>query len=670
MTDKEKNELAGEDSKQENPVNETQESPLETKAEDQKEEEKEIPESEEKQKEEPVSESKKEETDSSASDQPENSDDQDEDDDHDDDHEEEDDDHEEEIDYHNLSKEELLKVVKDLSAIDNMAKIGRVLKEVVPIYEEYKDKERQEALDKFIEEGGEEDGFDYKYDKVTEEFDATVQLLKDRRSKHYRSQKEQKQKNLDKKNEILERLREIVDSEETNVSINKLKEIQTEWKEVGPVPGGSAKSLWANYNALIDRFYDNRSIYFELKELDRKRNQTLKEDLIKRAEALETVEILKDAIAELNELHEEYKHVGPVPKEVQEDLWTRFKAASDKVYMRRKDYVEQLKKDLSENLEKKLALVEKVKPFAEFSSDRINDWNAKTKEILAIQKEWDSIGGMPRNKAKEVNKEFWGSFKSFFNSKGKFFKELEKERKENLKLKEDLVTRAEELKDSTDWQQTAAEMKKLQAEWKKVGPVPQKVREEVFKKFKAACDTFFQNRREQNKQFDQNYEKNLEAKEKVISEIHDMREKDLNDIDKLEDKMDDFFEIGFVPKKDIKATLDKFIHAIDQYLDESTEIDSEEAARVKMVARFGNMKGDKAERKMVRKEGAIRRQISKLQDDIVNWKNNMSFFASSKTADKLLKDFEDKIEQAEEKIIELKEQLRVLQDLENEANPD
>lgn len=225
-----------------------------------------------------------------------------------------------------------------------------------------------------------------KHDELNERFEANYQLYRDRRKKHYRELEQQKDENLKTKIEILDRLRDLVDGEETITSLNVIKELQKEWKSVGPVPGSQSKTLWANYNALLDRYYDQRSILFELKELDRKKNLEAKTELCVKAEELAESEDVPYAIKHLNDLHEEYKHIGPVPKEEQEPLWQRFKAASDAIYEKRKDFVKNLKEIQTENLEKKEQIIEKLKPFLDFDSDRIKEWNSKTKEILAIQK--------------------------------------------------------------------------------------------------------------------------------------------------------------------------------------------------------------------------------------------------------------------------------------------
>ncbi|MFN7330126.1 MAG: DUF349 domain-containing protein, partial [Bacteroidota bacterium] len=323
-------------------------------------------------------------------------------------------------------------------------------------------------------------------DELDHQFDATLKLIRDRRNQYYKNLEERKAEGLRIKNEILEKLRVLVDGEDSPATFHQFKELQREWKNSGPVPASHAKEMWASYNAIIDRFYDHRNIYFELKELDRKKNLEAKRELVAKANRLLTEKSIAVAVRELNELHNEFKHIGPVPKEEQEALWQLFKGASDKVYAKRDEFVATLQAELTKNMDAKIALGELVAVFGTFTSDKIKEWNQKTKEILELQKKWDAIGGVPRSKQKDVNKKFWTPFKQFFHNKSLFFKKLDEERNQNLKLKEEIVAKAVALKDSTDWDKTSNELKALQAQWKEIGPVPEKQREKVFAQFKES----------------------------------------------------------------------------------------------------------------------------------------------------------------------------------------
>lgn len=567
-------------------------------------------------------------------------------------------------DYSHFSKKELVVEVENLLKSEHVRKADAVAQEIKSYIDEMEEVERQKALQKFIEGGGEESDFEYRPDELSERFYNAYRQVKERKHKYYEELNKERTQNLAAKQEVLDRLRDLVDSEETQVSINTLKELQKQWRSIGQVPPQYARNLWANYNALINRFYDNRSIYYELKELDRKKNLEAKQELCEKAENLIEEEDIRKAIKQLDELHEEYKHIGPVPKEEQEVLWQRFKTASDRIHDRRREGVENFKKELQQNMDAKLALCEQVQPFANFQSESIKEWNQKTREIQALQKKWETIGSMPREHAKEVNKKFWSNFKQFFAHKGEFFKSLDEKREENLRQKEELVERAEALKESDDWQKTANELKKLQQEWKNVGPVPEKMREEVYQRFKSACDHFFERRRSKNKVVDSEYEKNLKAKREICEQIEQVANEGNVDPERLLELCEQFGEIGFVPKSSIKSISHRFDEAVNHFLNRAEDLDEHQKQELKIEVEFAAMKNSPgAERRMNNREGHLRKKINRLEEDIALWKNNITFFASSKQADKLKAEFEGKIEKATAELEELKSQLNIIQNI-------
>ncbi len=567
---------------------------------------------------------------------------------------------EEDKDYSVLKKDELINEFEELLKIDDIKLAEKKIKELKPFYQQIVESEKKEALQKFLDDGGVEIDFKYVGDALDSRYANLNDKYKGRRNAYYSELEKNKEDNLARKQEILEKLRAIVDGEETNASISALKNITNEWRSIGPVPSAYAKSMWATYNILIDRFYDNRSIYFELKELDRKKNLESKIELCEKAEQLLEYEVIRDAVKELNELHEEFKHIGPVPKEMQEVVWQRFKSASDAVYNRRKDYVSGLKKELHENLESKKQLVEEVTKYDDFDSDKISEWNEKTKEILDLQKKWESIGGLPREQAKDINKHFWSSFKSFFNNKNKFFKKLESQRDDNLLKKEELVKQAEKLQDSNDWEKTAEQLKELQREWKDIGPVPEKNRNEVYKKFKKACDTFFNKRREHSKEVESEYKVNLKKKEEICAEIEKMVEDKDKNIERFKELQLNFNGIGFVPRNTIKRIQKRFNHTTEIFLD-SFDLTDSEKSELRFAAEVDKLKASpNADKRIHRKEVEVKRLISKIENDIALWKNNIEFFAKSKNADKVREEFNGKIAQATAQLQELREELKVL----------
>jgi hypothetical protein len=552
-------------------------------------------------------------------------------------------------------------LIKDLAKDDNFKKIDNVIREIKPIYDDLREREKAEALAKFTSQGGTSEDFEYKGDEFDNIFDANLKLIRDRKAQYYKQLEERKLENLAKKQDLLEKLRVLSDSQDTTDQFEQFKELQKQWKAIGPVAGPQAKTLWANYHALLDRFYDNQSIYFELKELDRKKNLESKLELCARAEKLVDVEIIKDAIKELNELHHEFKHIGPVPKDDKEAVWQRFKAASDAVYARRDAYLQNLQQELHVNLGSKATLSDAVQEFVNFQSDRIKEWNQKTKEILDIQKQWEVIGGLPRAKAKEVNKKFWSAFKTFFNNKNTFFKKLDEERERNLQLKTELVQKAHELKESSEWDKTSNELKNLQLKWKEIGPVPEKHREKIFKEFKDACDHFFEQKRTQYGRMEDEQTENLRQKEEICTLLESHAAARTATHELLRELQDRFNSIGFVPRKDINAIRNRYHEAVERYINSIPGISENEKGKISLENQLSDLRNDPmADRKIYQKEQVIRKKINKIENDIGLWQNNLEFFSRSKNAEKVKEEFNEKIHSAHEQLKQLKDQLKLL----------
>jgi len=572
-------------------------------------------------------------------------------------------DHEEHLipDFTQLSKKELVEVVKELAKSDDFKKQDVILKEIKPLVDEIRAHEKAEALNRFKNEGGVEDDFEYRLDELDHTFDATIKLLRDKRNQFYKSQEDRKSENLQKKNEILEQLRALIDGEDNPNSFQVFKNLQLQWKQVGPVPMSNIKTLWANYNALIDRFYDHRSIYFELKELDRKRNLEAKLEICIKAERLSEVPLIKDAVRELNELHHEFKHIGPVPKEDQENVWQRFKKASDDVYAKRDAFVTGLQVELQKNLETKAQLLTAIESFGSFVTDRIKDWNQQTQQILELQKQWDAVGAVPRAKAKDLNKKFWSAFKTFFHNKGIFFKKLDEDRGNNLKAKQELVKRAIELKESDDWLKTSQELMELQKKWKEIGPVPEKQREKIYKEFKEACDFFFEQRRGTQEKADHEQDENLKKKEALIEELLQAAREGTGSLEALQQFQVRFNEIGFVPKNVMSSVKSRFSEATTKYIESISGLNAEEKERITLESELTNLRNDpQGERKLYNKEQALRKQITKAENDLAVLRNNLEFFGRSKNAEKLKEEFNGKIEEAHQHLVQLKNQLKLL----------
>ncbi|MFN5073788.1 MAG: DUF349 domain-containing protein [Cyclobacteriaceae bacterium] len=565
------------------------------------------------------------------------------------------------IDFAAMAKKDFVTLLKELTKETDVRKIDFVLRESRHHFDELRDRSRAEALFRFQAEGGLPDDFDYRPDDVDIAFDATYRLLRDKRNQFFKNQELQRAENLYKKQQLLEQLRHLVDGEDSGAGFNAFKNIQQEWKGTGPVGPAHARELWASYHALVDRFYDHRNIYFELKELDRKKNLVAKIELCERAEQLAKVDSIREAVKELNELHEEFRHIGPVPAEDKEALWTRFKAASDGVYARRDAHVEELQKQLGANLQAKEQVVTEVAAFTTFQSDRIKDWNQKTQEILALQKKWESIGAVPRAKTKDINRKFWAAFKSFFNNKSGFFKKLDSERDANLKSKQALVDRARQLQDSQDWESTSNELKQLQVQWKEIGPVPEKQREKIFQEFKEACDKFFGQRRGLKEQEEAGFEENLKRKQEICDQLTKHAVEKSGSLDRLHELQAQFNEIGFVPRKSMAAIRQRYNQAVEHFMNSLEGVSEKDKQKFRLEVELDGLRGDpQGGRKLQHKEQHLRKRISKAENDLATLRNNLEFFGRSKNADKVRAEFSEKIRLASEELDAMRAELKIL----------
>jgi hypothetical protein len=566
-----------------------------------------------------------------------------------------------EQDFSQYTKEQFVEASAKLFDENNFKKVDELLRLMKAEVDRINKEEREEALQKFLAEGGEQDAFEFKSDALIDKFYANYKALKDRKAKYYNELEKRRQKNYDDKNAILQQIKALVEGGDTSKgSLEKLKELQQKWKEIGPVPPQQADALYSTYDALLDRFYSQKSIEIELIELDRRKNLAAKQEICEKAEALAASENINTAISALNKLKDEYKSIGPVPKDQQDAIWQRFKAAADAIYERKRKASAEMRRVLEENMKSKLELCIKIEPFAEYNSDRITDWNAKTKEIMALQAEWEKIGPAPKEVAKDINKQFWSNFKQFFAAKGRFFDQLEKSRQENLSQKIELCLQAEALKDNSDWDAVTATLKKLQEQWKKIGSVPESQREAVYQRFKAACDYFFERKRNRSQAQEKEFDTNLAKKRTICEQIEALAAAKETDLAKLEELHKAFLAIGFVPRNQIEKITDRLENAITSFL-KNLDMPEEEREKIKFRLQMQSLEGNPdAGRIIAKQEQALRKKIAAMENDISLWKNNLDFFANSKTADKLRRDFQMKIDAAESHLDKLRSQLRAL----------
>lgn len=569
------------------------------------------------------------------------------------------------VDYSHFTKADFTGALKNLTKENNLKKITLALKDIRHHFDELIAAEKIQALAKFEEEGGHKDDFEFKEDEETKNFYAFYQQIQLIRNKLISENEKQKEGNLAKKNELLDRLRHLTDAEESQASINELKKIQEEWRNIGPVNPQHNRSLWASYNALIELFYNQRSIYFELKELDRRKNLAQKLILIERAEKLSDYESIQQAIRELNEIHDEFKHIGPVPKEEQDALWSRLKNASDKVYEKRKEYLKNQEIIKKKNLEEKFALCVQLDEFVNFTSDKIALWNAKTKEILNLQKKWEAIRFIPGENIKEAGKKFWVPFKTFFSNKNAFIKTLDDEREANLKLKEAILKEAQELVNAQEENRKIADkLKGLQRKWKEIGPVPNRYRKNIYEEFKNVCDSYFNRRREKIATQEKTFEDNLQKKEELCQKINEFDVATLSGAEMVKFFLDEWHAIGYVPKEKKEDIQKAFLDSLEKMVEKIPKISEDEREKLMITVELTLYKDNpKALSRLQQKESVIRKQIQRLENDIDTLNNNLGFFAKSKQVNQLKESVEKQIQEATEKLKSLKRKLKIFQNI-------
>lgn len=478
----------------------------------------------------------------------------------------------------------------------------------------------------------------------------------------------QKEENLHLKGAIIEELKTLLEKQEDlHQTFPAFRELQNRWKAIGPVPQASNKDTWDTYQYLVEKFYDFVKINNELRDLDLKKNLEIKIVLCEKAEDLINEPNIVQAFRKLQKLHEEWRDLGPVNKEQREELWERFKTATSNINKKQQEYFEGQKEDQKKNLELKSALCDKVEVISNIANDENKDWNSLTKEIEQLQSEWKSIGFASKKDNQRIYDRFRAACDLFYNSKREHYSQFKSVMQENLEKKITLCEQAEALKESQDWKKTTDLLINLQKKWKEIGPVARKQSDIIWKRFRAACDAFFENKSKHFSSIDDSYEQNLNKKLELIQEINDYKldTKASENVENLKDFQARWSEIGFVPIKDKERIQAAYRHAIEtKFGDVRNPEEENRINRFKKHIREvqSSSKGEwgiRAERdKLVQK-------FRQMESDIAVWENNIGFFAKSKNADTLLVDIERKIADAKEELSQLEEKIKLI-DKQNE----
>ena len=486
---------------------------------------------------------------------------------------------------------------------------------------------------------------------------------KSMRSSYVMSIERQKEENYTQKVKILEELKALTEAQEDlQQTFPAFRELQNRWKTIGPVPQNHTKDTWDNYQYLVEKFYDYVKINNELRDLDLKKNLEMKLSLCEKAEALVEETSIVSAFKKLQKYHEEWRELGPVPKDQREAIWERFKKATSEINKKQQDYFERQKDEQKGNLEKKAALCEKCEAIANSENNDNKDWNALTKEVEALQAEWKTIGFASKKENQKIYDRFRAACDLFYSSKREFYSMFKNTMQENLDKKIALCEQAEALKDSEDWKKTTDQLINLQKKWKEIGPVARKQSDIVWKRFRAACDYFFDNKAKHFSSVDESYEANLQKKLELIAEINEYKldSKTSENIEALKDFQNRWAEIGFVPIKEKEKVQAAYRHAMDTKFADLRSAENENrfnSFKKHLKDIKTSNKGDKGLR--VERDKLVQK-FRKMESDIAVWENNMGFFAKSKNADALLSDLEKKIARAKEELAQIEEKIKLI----------
>lgn len=501
-------------------------------------------------------------------------------------------------------------------------------------------------------------------DPIRDEFHALYAVFRDRKNAQQKSKKESEEANLRRKKALLERLREVVEKEENiGAAMTAYKEIHEEWKAVGDIPREKRQDIQSEYSRLLETFFYHIKIYRELREHDLHRNHQLKLDVIQRIQELSNVEQIKDVEHAIKALQNEWDETGPVTNDAWEELKDAYWNAVRAVYNRIHAFYEEKRGELAANLESKKAIAEKAKALlSDLKAETSKDWEAATAGLLTLQEEWKKIGFGPRKENEEIWKEFRASCDEFFTKKKAFFDSIRGKFDEVAAKKQSLIDRLNSIKDSTEWKKTTDQVLNIQKEWKNLGSAGQRFEQKLWKEFRAACDEFFNAKQAFFSSKDQELEENLVRKMELIERVKntEIPEDKKEALSLLKGFATEFNEIGHVPMKEKDKVFAAYKEALDSHY-KKLKLEGEEQERMLYQARLETLKSDpNAERSLAKEKYDLHDKINKLKADILQFENNLGFFAKSKGADALRKEVEAKIAVSQRKIEELKAKIKMI----------
>lgn len=521
--------------------------------------------------------------------------------------------------------------------------------------------EREARLKEYLNAGGDPDKYQIVPDEDETVFKAEMAVIRENRTKLFQQQEAEKQANLEKKLEIINKIKAMATSpEQANKSYPEFKELQQQWKEIKSVPANKASELWRSYQLYVEQFYDLLKLNIEAREYDFKKNLELKTKLCESAEKLADEPDVISAFHQLQELHQQYREIGPVAKDLRESIWARFKAASTVINKRHQQHFEDLRVKEEDNLARKTELCEKAEAIAKEENKGASDWEKHTKEIIALQAEWKTIGFAPQKMNVKIFERFRGTCDDFFGRKAAFFKDLKDSFAANIEKKKALIEKARAMCDSTDWKSTGDKFIALQKEWKTIGGVPKKIGDQLWNDFLEACNKFFAARNAANAGVHNEERANLEKKRSIIEKLRNFTAEGVDNVqEKVQQLIEEYNSVGHVPYKEKDNVYNDYHAALDKLYKELNISTSRRKldnfkTNLKNVAKRG-------EDALDNERGRLMRRYDQLRQEIQTYENNLGFLtASSKKGNSLVDELKRKVQKLKDDMELVKQKIKAI----------
>lgn len=560
-----------------------------------------------------------------------------------------------------LTKEEVIARLKDIAGdVESVTKAE--IDGLKQTFYKLHNAEQEAARKKFAEAGGAPEDYVPTPDPLEEEMKNAMSVIKNKRNELAAEVEKQKEMNLQVKLSIIEELKDLLESpEDANKNYTEFKRLQQQWNEVKLVPQASVNELWKNYQLYVEKFYDLLKLNNEFREYDFKKNLEIKTHLCEAAEKLAEETDVVSAFHQLQKLHQEFRETGPVAKELREEIWARFKAASTAVNRRHQQHFDALKEAEQQNLDQKTVICEIIEGIDYNELTNFAAWDAKTQEIIALQNKWKTIGYAPQKMNVKIFERFRAACDAFFNKKAEFFKTVKENMNENLEKKRALCEKAEALKDSTDWKATADTLVKLQKEWKTIGPVAKKHSDVIWKRFITACDYFFEQKNQAGASQRSEEQANLEKKRAIIAQLEAIGEETEADtaIEQVRTLMKEWNAVGFVPFKD-KDKVYKQYHALVDKLFERYNISQSNKKLSSFKNTISNIQ-EGSPQALYREREKLMRAYDNMKSELQTYENNLGFLnAASKKGNSLLTELNRKVEKLKADIDLVKKKIKVI----------